>query len=175
MRTFLKLKLLLLAFVVPRLGKAIFWKGVETAETRVEETLSELSVELDDYTVDHPESAALVNRIVAPLNEYGKFDNSNRWERHSMGGLVVDAHKAWWAMALATALVAFNLVRAVVMWFVAPMRDAEERSRLTPAKDDYEKWYWLHRRIVTPLFIVSVVAFLWRMFDLLLTTVYLPA
>ncbi len=165
---------LLLAFIAPRIGKAMFWKGVEKAETRLERTISTLSDELDNHSEDHPESAALVKRIIVPLEEYGDFESDN-WERHKIGGLVLDFHQSWWAMALALVLVAFNLARAMVMWFVAPMRDAEERSQVTPAKDDYEKWFWVHRLVVTPLFVVSVCAFLWSMFDLLFTTVYLPA
>ncbi|MEE8104466.1 MAG: pentapeptide repeat-containing protein [Planctomycetota bacterium] len=167
--------LLLLAFVVPRIGKVMFWKGVEKAEMRMEETISELELQLDDYTVKHPESSALVRMIVTPLKEYGDFDETMRWKRHSIGGLVLGAHEPWWVMALAFGLLAFNLVRAVIMWFVAPIRDAEERSRVTPARDDYETWYWIHRCVATPLFVVSVGAVLWSMFDLLLTTVYLPA
>ncbi len=61
------------------------------------------------------------------------------------------------------------------MWFVAPMREAEERSHVSPAaKGDYLRLFAVHRYGVTPLFYLSALPFTVQLIDVLTSTVYLP-
>ncbi len=162
----------LLAFIAPRIGKAMFWKGVQAGEERVRSTVEQLSESVD--SMSNPQRREALQRLIKPLEKYGEFSDT-RWKKHSVGGLVLDSNKGALWLGLTLALFVFNLARALVMWFVAPMRDAEERSSVTPAKDDYRKWYYVHRFVVAPLFWVSLGVFLWRIGGLLFLPVYLPA
>jgi hypothetical protein len=55
-------------------------------------------------------------------------------------------------------LFAYNIGRFVLTLWVVPLRDAETRSAVTPALDDYIRIYTWHR-VLAPIGLVAVVIF----------------
>lgn len=139
--------LLLVVFLAPRLAQAAYWVGVDAAEDRIQQVRNEA----------FPTSDAVAR------------------DSYRVAGLLLNFHRDGWSITLAFALLLFNLSRCLVMLYVAPMRDAEERSYVTPSKADYMKWYRIHCWVVAPLFFVSAIAFVWQVTSLLATEVRVPA
>lgn len=106
-------------------------------------------------------------------------DSAKRWtavelrsRRYPVWQLLlgIDSKQRSW-----TALMLLLLVYNGLKWFltiaVAPMRDAEERSQMTPAKIEYIHLVWLHV-IVSALYWLSLVVAVYTFTKYMLTPVY---
>lgn len=128
-------------------------------------------------------------------------DGSEHWRTYRVWQLLLNLDRDGVGLFLtAAALILYNLARAIVTYFMGPMRDEEERSGFTPRYDrDSNKavgamlhrrismgewwdsffeaygWLWPWHRLVSFLWFVAVASFLWHAIDwLVLTQVHLP-
>ena len=89
--------------------------------------------------------------------------------------LLVGADGRWWTVALAIALLLYNLARALLTYRIALLRDAEERSGYTPALRSYRQLMTIHRFVMRPLIVIAIISFGYHLAIWLSKTVQLPA
>jgi hypothetical protein len=79
-------------------------------------------------------------------------------------------------VALILVLLAYNVARVLLTYFVGPLREEEDRTGHTPAWKGFDGYGWLWRvhRAASALFIVAIVSGAWTIFNLLRTPVVLP-
>ena len=186
----------LIAFLVSYAAKTMFWVGVNHAQETVVATTTQMSGIAEQLKREgHPSSVLLGEmvehhtNILPCLKE--KCAKLAVWEaliRRNEGA-------AYWSLALA--LLAYNVCRGFLTWFVAPLRDEEERSGHTPPFkyrapenatriDSILGWVYSRFRVygwlvgvhwlVQGLFVVAVASLLYHGWDLLVDThVWVPA
>lgn len=106
-------------------------------------------------------------QVVLPINENFVKQTTQVWR------LVIGADKGWLYWTLAVSLLFYNVCKALMTWFVAPMRDEEERSGRTAyfgrqrdkgVRSWIDSWYsaygwllWPHR-VIAALFWLAVIS-----------------
>jgi hypothetical protein len=69
--------------------------------------------------------------------------------------VLVGPTEAFWAFVMAIVLLAYNVLLAYLTWQVSTLRDAEERSQVTPALESYMPLFRCHR-IATILMLLAI-------------------
>jgi len=93
----------------------------------------------------------------------------------SIALLLFDVRKGWERAMLAIALVLYNLLRAYLTREVALLRDAEDRSKVSPKLKTYSRKWLMHKWLMSWLSLVAGLAMMHRLWILLIeTTVSLP-
>ena len=125
--------LFLTLFFVPYAAKTAYWVGVNRTEQRVYETMTALGERTGELRDAHPEAAAALEQSVAAVHQKLPGPNNPNARRSRVGWLVIGADRqAWYYWVTAVLLIAYNVMRMLLTWVVAPMRDEEERSGHTP-------------------------------------------
>ncbi len=136
--------ILLILFLLPYVGKTLFFTWESKAVERIE-TLAENSVE------NIPES-------ISPVKDYfqQQLDRWNKIPKVSAFWPLLGCPSGW-AISLTIFLIIYNGLRFILTTHVSLLRDAEERSKITPDKKEYlgeseiqytvmfQKNYWIGR------------------------------
>jgi hypothetical protein len=77
--------------------------------------------------------------------------------RYQVWELVLGVHQGSWQWILAASLVLYNVIRGVLTYYTAPLRDLEERTWDSPAWGSYGWLWWLHCA-AAPLLLVSTLS-----------------
>ena len=72
-------------------------------------------------------------------------------------------------------LIAYNLLRATLTWWLAQLRDTEERSGFAPTWNSYKHSFWAHHYFLRYVFWLAVLSFLWHAIPWLFLVVELQA
>jgi len=131
--------LLLVAFALPFVGKVGFWSFVNQVQvgTRgVLEKIRERALEqgIDDQTIA---AIGLSPDAITPLSQCF----SEACEEHTVWQLLLGVDQGGMLWLLPATLVLYNILRGVLTFFVAPMRDEEERSGYSPVFAGEEWWH----------------------------------
>jgi len=116
--------LLLVAFLLPYIGKAIILTGISNGMILIDKTLSAIPTEVSTNT--------LLNKKPAFWHLMG-FTNDNN--------IVM----AGYFFTIAWMMIAYNIFRYILATKVSDLREAEDRSKITPTKKEYLGLYRLHR------------------------------
>lgn len=80
-----------------------------------------------------------------------------------------------WAPAIpAFVMLLYNILRAVMTWWLGKVRDAEERSNHLPMIEDYWWCYWLHKYFMRWIFWFAVASFAYNLIRWMSTSVAVP-
>ena len=71
-------------------------------------------------------------------------------------------------------LIAYNVLRALLTWWLAQLRDIEERSGFAPTWNSYKHSFWAHHYFMRYVFWFAVLSFLWHAIPWLFHVVELP-
>lgn len=115
---------LLILFLLPYAGKTLFFTWESKAVERIE-TLATNHVE----TI--PDS-------ISPVKDYFQ-QQLDRWNEIPKVSAIwpLLGYPSWWAMSLTFFLIIYNGLRFILTTRVSLLRDAEERSKITPTKEEY--------------------------------------
>ena len=105
---------------------------------------------------------------------YGAIRPTDKLESWSVWQLLLGLQHGWFSCAFVVLVLIYNCFRAILTYWVAPLRFEEENTRTTPRKSDYLWLYRLHL-ITCLLFWFAVGSTGLMLFDILFTTVLLPA
>lgn len=123
----------LVAFFMPYVLKTAGWVSVSRVQGELKQHIEEARDRVEALkSEEHPAARPLTVALEAAADRL-PHDNDDRWQTKSVWGLVIGTDKKWTYWVTAIVLIAYNLCRAVLTWFVATMRDAEERSGVSPA------------------------------------------
>ena len=138
--------LALIAAFLPYLIKVLYWSAINRSQSIVEGQSICMYSTCGDYTV-----------------------------LELMLGL--DKEPIYWLMP--SILVIYNIIRGILTYFVSAMRDEEQRSGFTPAwsrfsfQQGYKVLYKMHQ-IVSTIFYLAVVVFIFNSYYWLSQTVWIP-
>ena len=171
--------LFLIAFFLPYVARTGYWVGVNRAELAAARTLADLRDHAADARGDQTEPAvvreraleAIARRLPGPENPQSR--QSRVWR------VVLGVDRGTWFWISAVLLLGYNVLRAGLTWFVAPMRDEEERSGVAPAyratrlNESYGWLTWPHH-VAKWLGRVAFVLAAWNAWHWLTLDVWLP-
>ena len=176
--------LFLVVFLIPYLAKAVYWRGVNQ---------SQLFLEATSQHVANTEMQSLYLCLAEECMQ------TSIW--YLILGL--DRPLSYWLLGVI--LIAYNFLRGILTFLVAPLRDEEERTGYSPRHDLYYRkpfdkfdstnpagkmaalsdfltrlresygWMRIPHKLVVGLFYFAIVSFLWHMYGWLTLTVYIPA
>lgn len=166
---FLALLLTTIAFL-PFVFKAMAWSFVGAVESRIDtyvaETVTALETELP------PNITSRIRTTLDRLNpaRSDQFVESRVWK------IVIgwEESNRYIAILITTILVAYNALRGWVTIQMSRLRDAEERSQHSPARNEYERLFRVHSILLQWFFYVALMVACFNIFGLLTATVYVP-
>lgn len=134
--------LFLTAFFLPYVARTGYWVGVNRTELAAARVLAELREYGASPHGDQGRLAGVLERAFESIARRlpGPENPDSRASR--VWRLVIGADRGTWFWVSAILLLAYNVLRALLTMFVAPMRDEEERSGVSPA---YHAQSWGHR------------------------------
>ncbi|MFH0981678.1 MAG: pentapeptide repeat-containing protein [Planctomycetota bacterium] len=130
---------LLTAFFLPYVVKTAGWVTAYRAQKGVAAGLQKLETDIGRLEPEHPATAQVLRNAVEGIKQELPGPENPRARESRVWRLVLGVDKGNWYWVTALALIAYNLLRAGLTFFVAPMRDAEERSGLSP-RYTRQKW-----------------------------------
>jgi len=193
--------MLFFLFLVPYVARTAMWLGVQRAEVQLAAVRNQALVLAAQQ--GGPARSAQVENVLAQMRLTPCLaPECQEWRVwHVLLGL----DRGWshaHLVALALALVVYNLARALLTWRVGVLRDAEDRSGYTPswiAEDVYEgrpRWqdpprfprlsklrsaiagygvlWQVHQLVMRPLVVVAVVSLVVHILHWLRTPIWLP-
>lgn len=155
--------LFFVAFMLPYVAKVLFWSSVSRAQKFTEALLDERAsaVGLDTEPVTNLARCLADNCELVPA-----------WK------LILPFYQESWIWILAVALIAYNFIKAIQTWYVAEMRDHEERTGYTPLwVDRFGFGYWFSyfwHWVLLVLFGAAVVVFFINAHHWLFQGVWIP-
>jgi len=166
--------LLLVAFVIPYVGRTAMWVGVTKIQGGVADTLAHL--EAKAKKIQLPDGGVLIEALrEAPLTPC-LANNCRQWSVWQV--LLGLDRSGWWARilsCLAGTLILYNICRAVLTWWVGLLRDVEDRSGWSPGWSQYQHAVAVHRGMKVA-FWFAVISFAAHAVEwLFLSRVWLPA
>jgi uncharacterized protein YjbI with pentapeptide repeats len=112
--------LLFCAFLMPYVGRAIFWVTISHTQ--------EIAVKITNR---------MMHEVSPRLEEAG--------ERWAVWKLLLGVDRGWFHVLPALVLILYNVCRGILTVRVSMLRDQEERSGYTPSSSEYAWLIWLHR------------------------------
>lgn len=123
----------LVAFFTPYALRTFMWVGVNRVQEELKQNIEDVRDKIEALeSMEHAAARPLAVALDAVEDRLPR-DNDDRWQRKSVLELVLGMDKKWTYWATAIVLLAYNFCRAALTWLVAPMRDAEERTGVSPA------------------------------------------
>lgn len=156
--------ILLVGFLLPQIGKALFYSGHDAMVTFAENQYSKIYPTLDRLSQEHS-GGLIVHRVADHLTLSAiKVERAyhERYQKWPAVALVLGMHQGWLATLLAVIILPYNYLRARLTLKVGELRDQEERSEVTPSRNEYmalygQRWYLGHR-LLNKLFWVAVIS-----------------
>jgi uncharacterized protein YjbI with pentapeptide repeats len=194
--------LFLAAFLMPYVVKTAGWVMLNRTQEQIRLGVEKLQGVAGELEAEEHRTAQPMRAVLAAVSEQLPIEGSKRWRESRIWRVVlgVDRGASYWLTAVL--LIVYNVCRAVLTWFVGPMRDEEERSGHTPqlrglparsltsmvrtrgwrgAATWLESWpdayFWLFRvhQVLRVLFWFAVASFVWHAVSWLALPVWIPA
>ncbi len=163
----------LIAFILPYIAKTGAWYGV----SQTEQTIQQFHGSVKDFSSTlTTEENRIVGEVVNKLidkTEHLVPDTANGWREFSVWEVLIALDKDYSYFLTALAIIIYNILRGFLTWRVTAIRDAEERSKFSPARKDYLWLYYFHYGLRI-LFLVSVGSFIYHAYDWLGAPLLLP-
>ena len=151
--------LLLIAFFTPYAAKFLYLSGLSRAQDYLLERAELLDRQgkqferrLSRIAAEHEREAPWLRPLAAAVGERRRgttqsIENelTQRYRRTRAVWVLVGWSEAWWVFVLALVVVVYNACRGVLTLRVNALRDAEERSQITPRLSEYWPPYRVHR------------------------------
>ncbi len=125
--------LLLIVFFTPYAAKFLYLSGLSRAQAHIEQQADVLEQDLQGH-----------ERAEEAIREMQRRYKETHRETRAVW-VLVGWTETWWAFVMVIVLVAYNAFRAVLTLRVSALRDAEERSQVTPALDAYWPLFRCHQ------------------------------
>jgi hypothetical protein len=171
--------LFLLLFFLPLGARVVGWAAIGKTEQESRQVVSTVREHAHELQPEHPAVALWVEKRLEGVEAIMPGGSADRWCEMPVWWAVLgfDRGPAIWIPAIA--ILVYNVLRLGMTFVVAPMRDAEERSGITPrlwgAYFESYGWFITPHRMLTALFWVSVASFIWNGFHwLVLESVWIP-
>lgn len=155
--------ILLIGFLLPQIGMALFYSGHDATVTFAEEQYRKIYPTLNNLSQSHPDGLMLKKATDRLKLTTIKIERAyhKRYQKWPAIALVLGMHHGWLSMLLAVIILPYNYLRARLTLKVGELRDQEERSQVTPARDEYmtlygQKWYLGHRLLNKLLWIAAI-------------------
>ncbi|MCG8406766.1 MAG: pentapeptide repeat-containing protein [Phycisphaerales bacterium] len=87
--------------------------------------------------------------------------------------LVLGTDDGWYVVIFSAVLLIYNAARAILTYFVGPLRDDEERVGVSPALGDY-RWLWRVHQFTSPVLAISILVGIARILSGLWSIVLVP-
>ena len=166
---FLALVLTTIAFL-PFVFKAMAWSFVGAVESRIDayvgNTVAALETELPPNVVSH------IRTTLDQLNPA----RSNQFVESRVWKIVIgwEEGNRYIAISITAILVIYNALRGWVTIQMSKLRDAEQRSQHSPARNEYERLFRVHSRFLNWFLYVALAVACFNGLLLLTATVYVP-
>lgn len=131
--------LFLISFLVPYILKSVGWVSMNRAEQAVNSAVGRVAEKVEEVADGYDLGSQVLCTAADTLSKHTP-NTENGWREYRLWQLIIGLDKpaSYWVTALA--LIVYNLLRTVLTWLVAPLRDEEERSGHTPSlKPNIEK------------------------------------
>lgn len=125
--------LFLILFFVPLVARAVGWGMLGKAEQRVADVAPTLSEHAARLRPDHPAIAGWAKENLDTIERRLPGGDDSDWRTVSVGRAVLGVDRGVWTWLPAVLILIYNVGKGGLTYVVAPMRDAEERSGITPA------------------------------------------
>ncbi len=180
--------LLLVAFFTPYTAKFLYLSALSRAQDYVIERAQVIESQTEDFerqlaqmASEHENAAPWLPRLAQVVSEQRQArgaalrdDLSNRFRPTSAAWVLVGWTDGLWAFGMALIVVIYNLCRGLLTLRVSALRDAEERSQVTPRLAEYWPLYRIHRYASRLLYIALAVTAFNVGYWVWTTTVYVP-
>lgn len=123
--------LLLIAFFAPYVGRVLALSALSHGQTWLEVKSDEIVKTLDEHS---PPAGAAAEAALSKAR--GEFNE--RFRQAPAVWVVIGGTRGWWALAFAFVVIVYNVLRLVLTLRVGMLRDAEERSAITPRLEEYD-------------------------------------
>lgn len=153
--------------------KALLVRVRQQAE-RAEALPESLRRQLDEAIAPLTTADELQKRQIDASLESGETHRS-RFTRRTVAGTLLGYGQGTWQVSFTVLLLFYHVLRALLTFFVAALRDEEERTGVSPALARYSKWWILH--VFTTVFLMPLAygSLAWRLLSILFfTQVYVP-
>lgn len=121
--------LFLTAFLVPYVVRTLGWIAINRVEVQLESKLNHLD-EVAASSVPKNSVSAIALQVFSQ-KAHAKLMPEGRLHT-SVWRLLIGVDRGWTFWFTASLLILFNILRALLTYLVGPMRDAEERSGISP-------------------------------------------
>lgn len=185
--------LLLVAFAVPYLAKAAGWVAAARAQEAAGVALLEAETRIEALDGSDATGSRAAVEAIRALRGKLPVQGSDDWRTVRVWELLLGVDRGLPYLLTTCALLLYNLLRGLLTWVVGPMRDAEERSGVSPPhrvqgrtrrekllrwlRGDWAEsyaWLWVPHRVVSVLGVVAAGSFLFHAVDWLSVVVWLP-
>jgi Pentapeptide repeats (8 copies) len=162
--------LFLVLFVLPLTLRAVAWITINDAQNALHES--------DDQLI------GVVSQVCPPLHCDAVVSAIHAWFGQLKPCLATecDGYPVWQLLlsfdrgatlaVLACSLLAFQVGRAMLTYFVAALADVERQSGWSPTQDDYH-WLWRIHGFVRVLFLIAIASLAMHSLDWLTPVVYI--
>lgn len=150
--------LLLIAFFAPYVAKFLYLSGLSRAQDYLLERAEALDgqseqfeQQLSQIAAEHDQDAPWLMPLATAVGERrrattqsARDDLTERYHQTRAVWVLVGWSEAWWVFVLALVVVGYNACRGYLTLRVNALRDAEERSQITPGWTEYGPLYRVH-------------------------------
>jgi len=151
--------LLLVAFFTPYAAKFLYLsalsraqdygveraRGLESQFKDFEHQLAEIAEKHEHTDPWLPRLTQAVSKLRQTASATLQDDLNSRFIHKRAVWVLVGWAEGWWAFVMASIVVMYNLCRGILTLRVSALRDAEERSQVTPMHKEYWPLYRIHR------------------------------
>ncbi len=186
--------ILLVFFILPYFGKAAGWVAASHSQAALSVALEGAQNRIDAINDSTATGRVVLNQALQGVREKLPGPQGTNWRDVRVWELLLGVDKGPWYFATTLMILLYNLLRGLLTWVVAPMRDAEERSGVSPPHRvqgatrlakltawlsggwaETYAWLWIPHQAVGLLFAVAVASFLFHALNWLTLVVWLPA
>lgn len=124
--------LFLILFFLPIVARTLGWITLGKAEQEVVAMIPELERRADELAATSPELGRWLRESIDAVERHLPGGEAERWRETRAWRAVLGVDRGWMVWLPAILLLLYNIGRGAMTFIVAPMRDAEERSGVTP-------------------------------------------
>ncbi len=200
---FLLTLLALIGFLLPYIFQIATWRSINIAQELAQENLIRLQTEYDELVTEGVITLSVATTLESTIEKLKNVDTclAEECKSYRIWQLLIGVNKGWRFVALALAIILYNILRHNLTQTILAFREEEERSGYTPALKEYftpsffgvfpdsDKASPTMRKLasiigLSPtrlhvvlriLFLVATVAFFVNLFEVLFTVVKLRA
>ncbi len=125
--------LLLIAFFLPYVARTGYWVAINRTQAATAELIHEARGRAEELRPEYPKIADAVEGLADSVERNLPGPDNPDSRRSQVWRVVIGVDRGTWFWVSAVLLLVYNALRAALTLLVAPMRDEEERSGVSPA------------------------------------------